>query len=115
MRGPLNGKLFKNMSHAPRPCVAARSMRDAAWRRNEMTATRGRPDPTVLQVQGSAEQSPRKTPRSVAAYRVFGTSGSRTRSLTGMFARSFAAGIEQLVVEQLTSVQLLPPSEVLKM
>ena len=30
MRGPLNGKLFREMSHAPRPCVAARSVRDAS-------------------------------------------------------------------------------------
>src|SRR5438128_2159525 len=99
MRGPLNEKLFRKMSHAPRPCVAAR----------------GRPEPTVVQVQGIAEQSATNTPRSVAAYRVLGTSGSRTRSFTGMLGRSVAARAEQLLVEQLTSFQVKPLSVVLKM
>src|SRR5437667_1275266 len=80
-----------------------------------MTATRGRPEPTVVHVHGIAEQSPTKTPRSVAAYRVLGMSGSRTRSFTGMFGRSLAPGVEQLVVEQLRSVQVFPLSIVLKM
>src|SRR5882724_2880054 len=80
-----------------------------------MTAARGRPDPTVLQVQGIAEQLPMKTPRSVAAYSVLGTSGSMTRSFTGMLGRSAAARAEQLLVEQLTSLHVMPLSVVLKM
>src|ERR1051325_1380021 len=62
--GPLNEKLFNFRSHAPRPCVAARSVRDASCMRNESTATRGRPLLSVSQVHGNVEQLPINTPRS---------------------------------------------------
>ena len=67
MCGPLNVKLLRLMSQTPRPWVAARRVREGSWRRKERAAARGRPVPTVLQVQGIAKQLPMKTPRSVAA------------------------------------------------
>ena len=67
MCGPENVKLFSTIVQAPRPWVPARTVREASCKRKESTATRGRPVPSVLQEQGETEQSPRKTPRSVAA------------------------------------------------
>ena len=66
MCGPLKEKLFRFMSHAPRPWVAARKVREAACKRMERTAICGSPVPSVLQVQGVAEQLLTNTPRSVA-------------------------------------------------
>src|SRR6266567_4588151 len=43
------------------------------------------------------------------------TSGSITRSFTGILGRSAVAGVVQTGTEQLTSFQVFPPSVVLKM
>src|SRR5882672_3126876 len=51
MCGPGNVKLFSTMSHPPRPCVAARSVRDARCNFRECTATRGSPVLSVDHVQ----------------------------------------------------------------
>src|ERR1700719_1265304 len=103
--GPLNVKLFRCRSQAPRPCVAARRVRDGSCSFNDNTATRGNPLLNVVQVHGVTKQFPMNTPRSVAAYSVPGTSGSTTTSFTGRLGRSVAAGFEQSATEQLTSIQ----------
>src|SRR5580704_6852496 len=58
IRGPVKAKLLSAISQTPRPCVAARSVRDASCRRSDNTATRGRPVPSVLHVQGRGVQTP---------------------------------------------------------
>ena len=58
MCGPVNVKLFSGKSHTPRPCVAARSVREGSCMRSDNTATFGKPLPSVVQVHGAAEQLP---------------------------------------------------------
>src|SRR3989475_5440091 len=80
---------------APRPWVPATRVREGSWSLRESTATLGRAVPRVFQVQTEPVQDPWNAPRSVAAWIVPGTSGSTTRSLTGMFGRSVALGDSQ--------------------
>src|SRR5690349_3420954 len=109
------------MLQVPRPCVAAINVREAWCSLRERTATRGKPVLSVAHVQtvGVAfTQVPWNTPMSVPTYSVFpgvsGLSGSIATSLTGVFGRSLAPGLEQFAVVQLTSCHVAPPSAVLK-
>ena len=76
---------------------------------------------SVVQAQekgAAVVQIPWNTPISVPTYRVpdpgFGVSGSITTSLTGVFGRSFAPGVEQFATVQLMSVQVAPPSRLVR-
>src|SRR5579859_5158413 len=88
-------------SHMLRPGVAARSVREARCSCRAVTGRRGSPTESADQVEPPSPV--RKTPTSVAAYRVFGKSGSTTTSFTGMLGRL-----------PLMSIQEAPPVAVLK-
>src|SRR5215469_11322605 len=70
------------MLRALRPCVAATSVREAVCMRRPRTARLGQPFEKVAQLVPPIVE--RKTPRSVATYKVLEETGSMTMSLAGI-------------------------------
>src|SRR5215813_11675487 len=71
------------MSHMLRPWVAARNVRDELCRVRPRATARGKPAPSTDHFTPLV----RKTPISVATYKVLGKTGSITIAFTGMFGR----------------------------